>query len=319
MRDASRRPNANRFLRVESGLGELRVSGRRSFDWKGNLPAWRAHRAGRGIRLRGNGRRRSLGPYSQALPRRRSRALLGAGSGEPIEVTKHSVHDTLDLALLHTQSKLDHVLPVTFDDPAEWRLDRATVGGFSSKTEQCPVVRFMVGQVSELSSSSVVLDGKGFSGACAGDSGSPLMLRDRAGAVSLAAILSRGSASCDRLDEFVRLAAAADWLKAELPEVAAGSRACDGITDPGRCFGNQAVWCEGGSLRAEICADTSCGWSTASRGHRCGTSPACPGDEFGTCEGNASSSCKRGTVERSRCDTDHQCVIDALSGRAECQ
>jgi secreted trypsin-like serine protease len=58
-----------------------------------------------------------------------------------------------------------------------------------------------------------VVDGEGRTGACAGDSGGPLLVADSSGQARVAGVLDRGSADCLGLDLYTRIDALADWIE----------------------------------------------------------------------------------------------------------
>jgi hypothetical protein len=64
----------------------------------------------------------------------------------------------------------------------------------------------------------ITVDGEGQRGACLGDSGGPLLIRDGAGNVRVVGVLSHGSASCLNIDRYVLLYQVRDWLEAAIDE-----------------------------------------------------------------------------------------------------
>jgi hypothetical protein len=60
------------------------------------------------------------------------------------------------------------------------------------------------------------VDGQGKSGACAGDSGGPLLVADEAGQARIAGVLDRGSANCLGLDVYTRLDVLGPWIESTM-------------------------------------------------------------------------------------------------------
>jgi hypothetical protein len=84
---------------------------------------------------------------------------------------------------------------------------------------------FLVEPVHAVAEQSVTVTGSGETGACLGDSGGPLLARVQGGELVAIGVLSRGSASCVGLDQYVRLDAALAWL------IERGARIHDGATE----------------------------------------------------------------------------------------
>lgn len=73
--------------------------------------------------------------------------------------------------------------------------------------------RFLVETLKRVMEESLLVDGQGKSGACAGDSGGPLLMRARSGAPVVVGILSKGSPSCMGEDIYVRVDKVSSWLR----------------------------------------------------------------------------------------------------------
>jgi hypothetical protein len=72
---------------------------------------------------------------------------------------------------------------------------------------------FLKEPVVDIDDDFVTVDGAGVTGACVGDSGGPLLVRDDEGHHRIAGVLSTGSASCLGIDLYQRLEAVRGWLE----------------------------------------------------------------------------------------------------------
>jgi S1-C subfamily serine protease len=130
-------------------------------------------------------------------------------------VERRVAHPQLDLLLLHVPA-LGALEPIA---PSDTELSACAIGapvelaGFGeTETGSVGALRFLSTRIAELSATSIVVDGHGRAGACVGDSGGPLLVRDGNGAPRVAGILSGGSASCVDRDQYTRVDRARAWL-----------------------------------------------------------------------------------------------------------
>lgn len=138
------------------------------------------------------------------------------------DVAQRVLHPELDLMLLELSAPADRrwVDPVL---PSASELDACSVGravelagSGETETGDVGVLHFLVAQIAELSTTAIIVDGRGERGACVGDSGGPLLVQDVTGAPRVAGILSTGSPSCVDRDEYTRLDRARPWLASVL-------------------------------------------------------------------------------------------------------
>lgn len=123
-------------------------------------------------------------------------------------------------------------------------------------------------EVAELDATFVVVDGRGQSGACGGDSGGPLLAVDEAGDLLLLGTLSRGSSSCLGVDRYVRSDLVRDWATQVMTQ--ASEQPCAGIPAEGSCAEGGVTYCQDGQPVTEFCTNhTLCGWSEQVAGYRC--------------------------------------------------
>jgi hypothetical protein len=97
-------------------------------------------------------------------------------------------------------------------------------------------------KVVALDPSSVTVGAMTGDGACAGDSGGPLLAAASDGSSRVAGILSYGSANCAGNDTYVRLDSIQEWLVANMREQR-GASDCGATSAQGQCLYASAMWC----------------------------------------------------------------------------
>lgn len=184
---------------------------------------------------------------------------------------------------------------------------------------------FLVEQVIEANQSTVTVAGFGRSGACEGDSGAPLLMRDE-GAPIVAGVLWGGSFTCLHEDHYLRTDASGlgSWIRGVVgapPDNSDAPRGCGGISTRGRCLYGSALWCDGLTLASESCGDDRvCGWSSTESGFRCVAPEApCAGvDDIGTCREGRVVHCAGGQTETTACDSCSICRVRGGTGTPYC-
>jgi hypothetical protein len=236
-----------------------------------------------------------------------------AGQGENCVSAAHSQrHPALDIAVVHVAHDLlktvgpegpFRVVPAMTGPPSIGR--RGEIVGVGATERGRPADRqFATARIEAVELETFTVTTGLNSGACFGDSGAPLFMIDEHGQVAVAGFLSSGDASCAGLDTFVRADRVSAWLSQTtgIESLFAGSSTheCDGIDYTGRCFDNQAVWCEAGTRRTSICSSHEpCGYERGA-GFRCGKADApCVGiDRAGDCIGSGAPTCLIGPLTR---------------------
>jgi hypothetical protein len=184
-------------------------------------------------------------------------------------------------------------------------------------------LEFLVERISDVTTDAIVVDGEGRTGACAGDSGGPLLTRDGHGALVVAGVLASGSASCRHVDRYVRGDLLHDWVLKQTGSVPIPPKDCGSLTGRGFCRRGTAIWCDADVIRAEHCdGGLGCGWDNAAAGFRClpAEHDGCEGvDDLGVCAGNATRRCVDGRVLQRDCgECSLHCAWDATIGRFGC-
>jgi len=261
--------------------------------------------------------------------------VLGNGSGSATYPVRTVVpNPDFDVALLQTATdpvddggaasvSLSDVVPIQIAYMSNLAIgDAVEIAGYGlTGAGALQLLQFVVEPIVAMDSASITVDGSGTGGACAGDSGGPLLARQSDGPVVLEGLLSVGDATCRGDDTYVRIDLVSDWIDQVAGTISRVDTECGGIDQQGRCLYGSAIWCAAGKLAGGSCQNGSrCGWSEEELGFRCvdpSTDPCQGADAVGVCEGNAAVSCPDGHLERDPCNCD-SCGIDGQSGVPRC-
>jgi len=263
---------------------------------------------------------------------------LGQGEliigGQPVAFAPSStaIHPTLDLAAVFVDpegvAELDVIAPIPIgveEPPVTGELVQLAGYG-DTPAWQALTANFAVEQVVAVTDETIEVSGMGFSGACAGDSGGPILSRKLDGAIRITALLSFGHSSCRATDGYQRLDVVADWLEATLGAIPTDGvpHDCGVLTEEGVCQGDSAIYCHEGTAVSERCSEESpCGWSGSQQGFRCLAleDDPCRGvSSFGECYGSMTLRCRRGEVVVTECAQcgGGECVRSPRTGAVTC-
>jgi hypothetical protein len=187
------------------------------------------------------------------------------GAGAPLDSTRVALHPDLDVMLFALPAAVTGVSAIPSLDAAVTLAPRDPVmlaGVGETEVGEVGQRRFVTTAISQVTGETVLVDGAGKSGACFGDSGGPVLIRDTSGRVKVAGVLSKGSASCLNLDLAVRTDAIAAWIAQQLPATAVEPPAdeCPALDGGGLCLGDRRIFCAAGALAIEGCPpDQTCG------------------------------------------------------------
>ena len=135
------------------------------------------------------------------------------------------------------------------------------------------MLAFAIEEVSRIEQQFVVVDGRGITGACVGDSGGPLLARTDDGSVRVVGVLDDGARGCTGEDFYTRTDVLATWneFSSRVPSPPVAPIICEGVDGEGICVRGRAFWCEHGNVRVQDCGagGNVCGWDVATSGFRC--------------------------------------------------
>jgi V8-like Glu-specific endopeptidase len=152
------------------------------------------------------------------LEHTQTRVVFGAaeacGDAGAVVTNQFIAHEELDLSLLNVPLPQSGIVsPIAYGDDAGLAPGKVVeLSGFGETDDGGSGRRFVIETVSRVDETSISVSGNGVSGACAGDSGGPLLTRDQYGKVQALGVLSRGSADCISADSYVRLSSVSEWL-----------------------------------------------------------------------------------------------------------
>ena len=243
-------------------------------------------------------------------------------------VAERYPHPELDVMLLRVPASAAlsalHLEPIDLwesSTPGDWLGKTVTLAGFGDTADGSDGrLQFLDEPVVSVDANEIVVDGGAEHGACAGDSGGPLLATSAAGAPRLIGVLSGGSASCRGRDRYVASTAFADWVSRT--RGGAAQDPCAGLTAEGTCDRGVALWCAGEFVDAAPCTGHQlCGWDAGAAGYRCvpGDNDPCRGaGPLGDCDGNVLRVCQQGALAEIDCGACGAFCKRGADGHASC-
>jgi trypsin len=252
--------------------------------------------------------------------------VLTFSDGESRNGTAVAADSVMDVALIVVEDKEEEGVPIPLlreNGFAALVGTPAVMAGFGL-TERGSLAlepRFLVQDILSVNEVLIEVDGRGVSGGCFGDSGGPLLVRDEHGALNVAGIMLRGSASCVGVDVYVRADQIRLWIERVAPGPGSSTVGCDGLSREGLCRRGRAMYCEGDIIHSDACSLPSiCGWAESAAGFRCIPAELDPCDavgDSGQCLKNIFRRCEQGILAEEPCEKCQKCGRNA-SGFAEC-
>jgi hypothetical protein len=257
-------------------------------------------------------------------------ALRLDGETRVLEMRERASHSELDVGLIRVEPALtadDSVRPLalaatTVDE--RWLGERVELAGFGIDEQGLLSTepRYAVEAITEIRGAKIAVDGLGRSGACLGDSGGPLLVRDYHGRPAVFGILSTGSATCLHRDTYVRSDLVVEWIETIAGAEDSAPAACGEIGETGICYLGNALVCRDGLLDVTACEGaTICGWDTTRAAFGCVTAtddPCSGAGSAGVCEAGIARQCQDGVVSKQDCGPCDQCGYDAATGVPQC-
>lgn len=235
-----------------------------------------------------------------------------------------SVHPSLDIALLTIpEISATEVTPLSFRSSGSPEVgELVEIAGLSHwEGRVSGEADFGVVAVTGLEKESIVVSSDHVA-PCNGDSGGPLLWRDRDGRLVVGGVLSWGSRACVGQDHYLRLSAIDSWLEERIPVTETVS-SCEALGRRGRCFGQVAVFCEEQQERRDVCGQNEvCGWHDELEAYRCLSSKGdpCLGiPDTGICAGDSAIRCAQGQLRSLNCvSCGARCSFSSVTGEAFC-
>lgn len=246
-----------------------------------------------------------------------------------LQVSEVVTHPDLDLALLHIPDVGSFTVPIPIaeDDSFVAVGEPVQLAGVGlAENDLLGRLLFAVEPLTDVKPAFLEVNGFGRSGACAGDSGGPILVRDPQGRIVSVGVLSFGESSCLGFDVAVRLAPVVDWIdevtqgSATPSAGTAPSDACEAIEREGFCAGDQVIFCEEGAQQVVTCSSEQlCGWSDEHDAFRCvpAADDPCQGvGSSGACQSDRALRCESGDLVSQPCNC--ACGRSSSDGRATC-
>jgi MYXO-CTERM domain-containing protein len=237
--------------------------------------------------------------------------LLPSDPVHSFAVADIHAHDRVDAAILilaeDATAVLPEIVPIRFnrDAPNQTMVGREVeAAGYGETYDASRSGRyFAVVQLTRVTSSEVVVDGRGRQGICFGDSGGPVMTTNEGGEPVVLGVESWGDPSCWGVDHLTRLDTLADWIDDLTGSSPDAPEPCGEVEPDGQCGGDVFQWCQDGQLRRRDCtlAGLECRGPGDGAGG-CFEPDPCEGiTSAGVCDGGSVVRCRFSELVREHC------------------
>lgn len=129
-------------------------------------------------------------------------------------------HQYKDLSLLQIPddfifaSNTIYIPIMTEEIDKSWVGNEAEISGYGLTEDGATNKKFfVVEEIIDIKDDNIIVDGKGESGACFGDSGGPLIIKNYDNTVRVAGVLNFGDTSCRNRDYYIRTDLNQDWIE----------------------------------------------------------------------------------------------------------
>lgn len=220
-------------------------------------------------------------------------------------------HDRVDAAILilseDATAALPEIVPIRFnrDAPNQTIVGREVeAAGYGETYDASRSGRyFAVVQLTRVTDTEIIVDGRGRQGICFGDSGGPVMTLNEGGEPVVLGVESWGDPSCWGVDHLTRLDRIADWIDERTGLSPDAPEPCGDVDEEGQCDGDVFQWCQDDRLRRRDCGQAALECrAPGDLAGGCFEPDPCEGiTSAGVCDGETVVRCRFGALVREPC------------------
>ena len=237
--------------------------------------------------------------------------LLPSAPVRTFAVEDIHTNDRVDAAILilaeDATAALPEIVPIRFnrDAPNQTMVGREVeAAGYGETYDANRSGRyFAVVQLTRVTDTEVIVDGRGRQGICFGDSGGPVMTLNEGGEPVVLGVESWGDPSCWGVDHLTRLDQIADWIDERTGLSPEAPEPCGDVDAEGQCAGEVFEWCQDDRLRRRNCAQAALECRAPGElDGGCFERDPCEGiTSAGVCDGDTVVRCRFGGLVREHC------------------